>query len=797
MAGGNGDDGAPSGNRSGTPAASFPLAVEPAATMETTTQNTIRVDLDEDVAFEDEPLSPAPRVVTRPRTRRRGSQALLPERLGEYFLVERIGSGGMGDVFKAVRAEEDAHEGPRQFFAVKRIRAEFGSHGDQVKRLMDEARITALLKHPNIVRVYDLQQVERSYFIVMEYLDGADLASVLRALKRTKMSLRAAPVAEIGAQVARGLHYAHTFADANGHPCQIVHRDISPSNLMLLREGGVKIVDFGVAKASEMLRTTETMPGTVRGKPAYFSPEQARGEALDGRSDIFSLGVTLWELLTGRRLFSAPNSIDRLKAVLGSPVEPPSVHRPGIPAAVDRIVLRALHKERSRRYQTALELAEDLESFLRASSVRRDALPYVLRTLFRAARTGLVPVSSDTLSTPVTKSLSDPAGGPALKRAPALDHEVSEPAPDSSDRTVGLGPVTPRPAKPLSEVTPLNRAVSGLLSLRERAVPHSLASAPDRNERALGSVMVSPSARPFLRALTPLPALPQGAPKPARAQGRGSTGPLPYVVNPPPILLPPPPPPLPTTPLPIEIEDVADFATPMLRSRPLPLVTIPEPQVPAPRAMASRPARRAPVLRWLAALVGLGLGVGGARFVEQATTSPVAQVSTPPEVVKVHLEVRSEPDGAIVSSSAGVLGTTPLVLVRAQGQASERFQFQKEGYETTTLDVSSEKDTVVQVSLRPLPPPAPPAASAEASDVVPPAPPVEAEPRALVPSPEVEAARPRAPTSLRAAPSRPAPPRTASPGRATPSRTAHAASNAHGGTSHGHAKASAPSRSRR
>jgi len=626
--------------------------------MESTTQKYL---------LEADSADPPPEVASRPPRTRKRSEMGLPESLGPFLLVDRLGSGGMGDVFKAVREDDTQREGPRQFFAVKRIRPEVGQDRELVKRLVDEARITALLDHPNIVKVFDFQQADRSYFIVMEYLDGADLASVLRALKRTKMSLRPAPVAEIGAQVARGLHYAHTFVDNSGHPSRIVHRDISPSNIMLLRDGRVKIVDFGVAKASELLRITETIPGTVRGKPAYFSPEQARGEALDGRSDIFSLGVTLWELLTGRRLFSGPTSVERIKALLGAQLEPPSRYRREIPPAIDRIVLRALQRERGRRYQTAAELADELESFLRSQEVRSDALPYVLRTIFRAARTGHIPASSDTLSTPVTRSLSGPVSASGNSRVestePGRRGAHARPSRGTAEITVAGGP-TPRPRR-----TPTDPALARLTS---RAHPD--------NRSASGMLL--------LKALAGDPAVAVTSPRsPALSLVSSSSSEVALPVGMPPS---------------VQVLAEPTAAPPFRRFR-----------------------RAALALAVAGLLVGLGGAHGWTWFHENSGSPSPSSVSSPAasvtsastfasvvalspatlstDAASVDIEFRSEPVGAVVSSSAGILGTTPLVVKRVRAPSSERFQFKREGFETATLDVSCAKDTLLQVNLRPRP----------------------------------------------------------------------------------------------
>jgi serine/threonine-protein kinase len=297
---------------------------------------------------------PAPAATTTTRT-------VLPERFGPYLLVERIGEGGMAEVFLA---KVFGSEGFVRTLVIKRMRADTARSPELVRMFTDEAKITALLDHPNVVRVIDFGHVGGRPFIALEYLEGMDLAAVMRALRPAGISLRGPLVARIALDIARGLDHAHTARDRRDRPCAIVHRDVNPANIMLLRTGGVKVLDFGVAKAAEHLSREDTETRRVRGKLGYVSPEQAMGEPLDGRSDLFSLGVTMWELLTGERLFAAKRSIDRIRKVLHAPIVPPSARRPAVHAALDRIVLRALERDRERRYACAAEMADDLDRFL-------------------------------------------------------------------------------------------------------------------------------------------------------------------------------------------------------------------------------------------------------------------------------------------------------------------------------------------------------------------------------------------------------------------------------------------------
>jgi serine/threonine protein kinase len=299
------------------------------------------------------------------------------ERYGRYFLLERIAVGGMAEVYRAVT---HGVEGFRRTFVVKRILAEKATNPTFVRMFCDEARISALLHHPNIVQVYDFGHVTGSYFLAMEYLPGKDLSSLMRVLRAAKASVPPGLAAYVAREVAAGLHYAHTLRAPSGQPLGIVHRDVTPSNIMLLYAGGVKILDFGIAKASSAVQAAETEG--VKGKFGYLSPEQARSADVDGRSDIFALGVTLWEMLAGRRLFASKNEVETLRNVLQKPVPPPSAFRPEIPPELDRIVLRALERSPDRRYASAEEMARDCEEVVRDARADGQALRAFLNDLF-------------------------------------------------------------------------------------------------------------------------------------------------------------------------------------------------------------------------------------------------------------------------------------------------------------------------------------------------------------------------------------------------------------------------------
>ena len=317
-----------------------------------------------------------------------------PQPFGRYELLERMGSGGMADVFRAASV---GSQGFRRVVVIKRVRRALAGSPEILRLFRDEARISALLNHPNIVQVHDFGRVDGAPFLAMEYVQERDLRAVLRALTDTGRRMKPATAALIGRQVAQALHYAHTLRDPDNQHFQIVHRDINPTNLMIARSGMVKLLDFGVAKASVHAGKAQTNPPAIKGKLSYLSPEQALCHVLDGRSDVFSLGATLWEMLTGRRLFAGATEFERIRNVLEAPIVAPSSLVPGISPMLDAVVLHALERDVGRRYQNAQEMAEDLDRCLVVDPAGNRAIQDMLEQLFGKASSGSgerVPVGS-------------------------------------------------------------------------------------------------------------------------------------------------------------------------------------------------------------------------------------------------------------------------------------------------------------------------------------------------------------------------------------------------------------------
>ncbi len=280
-------------------------------------------------------------------------------RFGKYDLLERVNVGGMAEVW---RARARGIEGFEKAFAIKRILATIAEDAEFVAMFIDEAKIAGQLTHANIAQIHDLGIIDGSYFIAMEFVAGRDLRALFDRARKRKEFVPVPLACYCVSRVCDALDYAHSKKDAQGHDLHIVHRDVSPQNVLVSFEGEVKLIDFGIAKAAS--KATQTQAGILKGKFAYMSPEQVQGLPLDGRSDIFALGTVLYELLAGVRLFPGENDFGTLENVRRMRIQPPSVLNDKLPRALDSIVLKALARDLDQRYRTAAELGADLQRFL-------------------------------------------------------------------------------------------------------------------------------------------------------------------------------------------------------------------------------------------------------------------------------------------------------------------------------------------------------------------------------------------------------------------------------------------------
>lgn len=281
------------------------------------------------------------------------------KQVGQYYLMGKIAQGGMAEIFKGL--SYDVH-GLKKTVCIKKILPHLSASEEFIDSLISEAKLAVKLVHGNIAQTYDLGKVGDDYFMVMEFVDGKSLSQIHKKCQTIATLIPIQCLLYFISEVSNGLNYMHRRTDDRGEPLHIVHRDISPQNIMVSFSGTVKIIDFGIAKAA--FKASSTDSGILKGKFAYMSPEQAHGDNIDQRSDIFSLGVILHEMLTGRRLFKGDDSRETIRNVRRAKVDPPSSTRQDIPDELDRIVMRSLAKDRRHRYLKASDMHAELVKFL-------------------------------------------------------------------------------------------------------------------------------------------------------------------------------------------------------------------------------------------------------------------------------------------------------------------------------------------------------------------------------------------------------------------------------------------------
>lgn len=308
--------------------------------------------------------------------------AFKPHQFGRYVIVDPIAVGGMAEIYRARRA--NSGEGADRIIIIKKVIANLSNNPEFIEMFEEEIKITVGLTNPNIIQIYDYGKVADQYFMAMEYVEGKNLRQFVKRLADMKSMFSIDMSCFIISQVCHALAYAHNFKDRlTGKNLGIVHRDISPQNVMISYDGAVKLFDFGIAKAKSANESTQA--GVIKGKPSYLSPEQINGEELDGRSDIFALGIVLWELLTAKRLFVSDSDVAVLKMIQSAKIEPPSTYNPAVPQQLDAIVLKSLARDKTKRYQTSEEFQRDLHKFLYAFNAGFNPadLSYYAQELFK------------------------------------------------------------------------------------------------------------------------------------------------------------------------------------------------------------------------------------------------------------------------------------------------------------------------------------------------------------------------------------------------------------------------------
>jgi len=302
-----------------------------------------------------------------------------PTRLGKYLLLEQIAVGGMARLY---RGKITGVQGFEKLIAIKTILPHLAEEKELVSSFIDEAKLAALLNHQNIVQIYDFGSMENSYFISMEYLFGKDIRLINKKAMEKGMAINRENALYIVSRICSGLKYAHSLKDFQGKPLNVIHRDISPQNIIITYEGDVKIVDFGIAKAAS--QSSVTQHGMIKGKISYMSPEQAAGKSVDHRSDIFSTGIILYELVTGHQMFTGESTMQILAKVRDVQFAPPEEYVTDLPQKLSEVLKRALAKEPADRYQSCGDMLDDLEECMIELGLRPTAtrLSHYMKKLF-------------------------------------------------------------------------------------------------------------------------------------------------------------------------------------------------------------------------------------------------------------------------------------------------------------------------------------------------------------------------------------------------------------------------------
>ncbi|WP_395806460.1 protein kinase [Archangium minus] len=450
------------------------------------------------------------------------------ENYGKYQLLKRLAMGGMAQIYLA---RQRGPEGFEKLVVIKRILPHLAENAEFVRMFLAEARIAARLDHPNIVDIYDLGAQDDSYFIAMEYIHGEDLRRVWKRAERSGQLIPVPLVCRIMIEACAGLDHAHKKADANGKPLNIVHRDISPQNILLTFEGRVKVVDFGIAKAAD--QASETRSGVLKGKYSYMSPEQASGQKrLDCRSDIFALGVVLYELLTGMRLFKRLTDMATLQAVSECRILPPSQINPRVPKDLDAIVMKALTREPEDRYSEALELQLALEDWLVAHQLPASSahVAAFMKDLYAArlaeeARLGDVLVEEAEVLSPsggfkaIDKSTAETMASPRQVDTGASGPRMSTRTPGRPSRSEPRVALTEREEEEPRRTVDIRRAPASEPREEPSSQPKEvLVARPSRVRQP--SVAVPPPAAPA--PAVPAPVVPTPVNPPARKLNRSA-----------------------------------------------------------------------------------------------------------------------------------------------------------------------------------------------------------------------------------------------------------------------------------
>ncbi|HUM12751.1 MAG TPA: protein kinase [Myxococcaceae bacterium] len=467
-----------------------------------------------------------------------------PIPFGRYLLLDRINIGGMAEVW---RGKVFGAGGFERLVAIKRILPNIAEDEEFISMFQDEAKISVQLTHANICQIYELNRIGPSLYIAMEYVPGKDLRSIFERARKKGEPPPVPLVCYVIGKLCEGLDYAHRKKDQHGRDLNVVHRDVSPQNVLISFEGEVKVIDFGIAKAAG--KVTKTQAGILKGKFGYMSPEQIRGLPLDRRSDVFAIGVCLYELLTGERLFVGESDFQVLEKVRKAEVLPPSTYNRKIPEALERIVLRALAKDPTDRFQYASELADELQRFLITSDSifsRKDLMQYMKSTFAEEVERerariaeyadikapegmlsegGLgVPVLART-SGPILAAVPTPPSTPAVVKSASLPRlTAASPVPQPREDE---GTLLVDGSEVLASVEAARPLVQPIAGSEPQTDPERAAGAPGQGREPGEDVPASPVDETIVR-------LRPGSPTPLPSERAPSAGPPPLPPAPPP-----------------------------------------------------------------------------------------------------------------------------------------------------------------------------------------------------------------------------------------------------------------------
>jgi serine/threonine protein kinase, bacterial len=432
-------------------------------------------------------------------------------RIGKYEILTRLSMGGMAELFLAFTSGPG---GFRKFVAVKQILPDIKKDEQFVQMFLDEARITAAFSHANIGQVFDLGEEDGELYLAMEFLPGQNLEQVVKMAAKRDYALPLGFSARVMRDTCLGLHYAHHFMDPSGRPVAVVHRDVSPKNVMLTYDGVVKVIDFGIAKARGKLGRTQV--GTVKGTSGYMSPEQVRNRDLDGRSDQFSTGVMFHELLAGQRLFNAPGEAAVMMQIVDGEIPAPRSLNASVPEPLEAVVLKALSRDATQRYGTCREMARAIEASLGSEIFDEDQMAAVMGELFEEKRQKtrtlleLASRAEDARVSEAAGALQLEEGGEQASTAATAQvtapHTAAAPAPPRppASRRAGAESTTPAPRAPPRSVTEAAEARGARVDTPPMtprvARPTGAEAAAPRTVRPPADAARPPRARPSARA---------------------------------------------------------------------------------------------------------------------------------------------------------------------------------------------------------------------------------------------------------------------------------------------------------